>query len=74
MAPVFYLGVGILLLVSGLILLTNRRGYEAAIKRDRERGWLTSRQAEALSRAWIWVAIMNVVVGSWHTTGYFLNH
>jgi len=65
--------VGILFFVNGLIFLTTRGGYEAAIKQDLERCWLTPQQAEAKRRSRVWVGVGSLVVGCGLVAGYFLN-
>lgn len=47
--------VGILLVLSGLVFLTTRKSYEAAILRDLQRGWLTPEEAAAKRRSRVWV-------------------
>lgn len=65
--------VGILLVLSGLVFLTTRRSYEAAILQDLQRGWLTPEQAQAKCRERVWVGVCGLVCGCGLTAGYFLS-
>ena len=65
--------VGILFLLSGLILLTTRKSYEAAIREDLERGWLTQEEAEGKRRDRVWIGVGAGIVGCGLIASYFLN-
>lgn len=73
MPPILDLSVGILFFVCGLIFLTTRRSYEAAIARNLEHGWLTPQRAEAKRRARVWIGVCGLVCDCGLTVGYFLN-
>lgn len=65
--------VGIMFVLSGLVFLTARKSYDAAILQDLQRGWLTPEQAAAKSRSRVWVGVGSLVVGCSLAAGYFLN-
>lgn len=73
MPPILDLAVGILFLVSGLILLTTRNSYEAAIARNLERGWLKPEQAHAKRRGRVWIGVGGLVCGGGLIVGHLLN-
>jgi hypothetical protein len=65
--------VGILLVLSGLVVLTTRKSYDASILQDLQRGWLTPEEAAAKRRSRVWVGVGSLVVGCGLAAGYFLN-
>jgi hypothetical protein len=65
--------VGILLVLSGLVFLTTRKSYDAAILQDLHRGWLTPEEADAKRRSRVWIGVGSLVVGCGLAGGYFLN-
>ncbi len=65
--------VGIMLVAGGLVFLTTRRSYDAAILQDLQRGWLTPEEAAAKRRSRVWVGVGSLVVGCGLAAGKFLN-
>ena len=73
MPKILDLVVGIVFVLCGLIFLTTRKSYEAAILQDLQRGWLTPEQADAKRRSRVWIGVGGVAVGCGLAAGYFLN-
>ena len=73
MPKILDLVVGVLFVACGLIFLTTRMSYEAAILQNLQRGRLTPEQADAKRRSRVWIGVGSFVVGCGLTAGYFLN-